>query len=361
MWIDCVYNFFVCFCAICSILITVMDSNFVSMIIFLYGKDTYRSRGQLQKIEQKFIADRDPQKLNTQKIVCKDGVEQAVLGAIYASPFLAEKRMVILENCLVAMSDSFLSSLEEKIKANRVPTSTVLVFWESDAVFKKKVKKSLSQVLMRQPYSQKFDHLNESQLLSWVSVQVEKKEGHIDRLAIRALVDRVGSDMWRLSGLIDQLVAYTSLSGDSKKSRCIEVQDVNAFVSPLYDDSIFSLVDSVIAKNPKQVFGMLGQQYTQGKDPLYVFAMIVRQVRILLQMRDIFEKEAISQSDVLAKRLSLHPFVVKKTLAIMKKYTMKDWVLLHRVLLELDIQIKTGGGDPRLLMDVFVAQWCVAK
>ena len=324
------------------------------MIIFLYGKDGYRSRQHVQKMQEKFIADRDPQELNTQRVSCKEDLAESIMGTIYASPFLAEKRMVVLDNCISVMPDDFLTMLTQKINDNAIPASTVLVFWESGDVFKKKTQKTLATLLAKQPYSQKFDHLNGLQLVHWVVEETKKRGGEIYQSAAQLLVDGVGSDMWRISGIIDQLIAYCS--GNS-----ITIKEVHLFVEKSYDDSIFTLVDSIITKNPKKVFGMLRQQYSNGKDATYVFAMVLRQVKILLQMRDVFEQEDTLQSAALAKRLSLHPFVVKKTLPIMRKHTMTRLVALHKALLGVDIGIKTGAGDPKLLVDVFVGEWCVAK
>ena len=72
--------------------------------------------------------------------------------------------------------------------------------------------------------------------------------------------------------------------------------------------------------------------------------------------RDLFEREDNLQSNVLAQKLGLHPFVVKKSLPLIKRYTLKELELIYNQLLNLDIKTKTGQGDQRMLIDLFVGK-----
>ena len=125
------------------------------------------------------------------------------------------------------------------------------------------------------------------------------------------------------------------------------------------DDNIFNLADAIVGGQGKDVFEMMREQYDQGKDVLYLFAMILRQFRILLQIRDFFERDDNPQSDRIAKELGLHPFVVKKALPLAKRYSMKELQKIYSDLLDLDAKIKTGRGDQSVLLDVFVARLCL--
>lgn len=84
--------------------------------------------------------------------------------------------------------------------------------------------------------------------------------------------------------------------------------------------------------------------------------MILRQFRILLELRDLYEREDISQSNVLAEKTGLHPFVVKKSFSFVKRYSYEKLKDVYEQLLEMDIKIKTGQGEPSLLLDMFVGR-----
>lgn len=319
------------------------------MIIFLYGADTLRSRRQLKKIIEKFKTDRDPQGLNVSQIDAERTEPGAMLGEMLASPFLAERRMVVIENVLVTKHDELRENILERIKNNTLPEINVLVFWEGTDTFKTKSAKTLFEQLKKEKFAQKFDELKAGDLFAWAEAEFKEHGGIINRQALQFLLDATAGDMWRLHHLIRQLAVY-------KGSEEIRIADISEFIDEKADNNIFNLVDAIVAKQPKQVFAMMREQYRNGEDAGYIFAMILRQFRILLQLRDLFEREDNPTSDALAARLGLHPFVVKKSLPLVKRYTMRELEGIYQELLECDINTKTGRGDQSVLLDLLVGR-----
>ncbi len=323
------------------------------MLLFLYGKDTYRSRQQLHKMMSKFRQDRDPQGLNVVQLDAAKEKTAMLWEQILAAPFLAERRMVVLENISLHKHTEFHDMFLNRVVEGTLPDSTIVVCWEAVDSVKKKEPKALFTRLAAEKYAQRFDILSESQLEGWIAAEVQERGGHIIPKALRYLRDNVGVDMWRLSSVIDQLLAYADGKG-------ITEEDVRLFVSERIDDSIFALVDAIVARYPKKVFRMLQEQYRQGKEVPYVYAMVLRQFRILLHMRDMLDRGVAARNEVMAKQLGVHPFVIKKSLPLVERYTLEELQSVYAALLQLDVQIKTGQGDQRVLMDVFVGQMCMA-
>lgn len=330
-----------------------------SMILFLYGADTYRSRSHMHKMMAKFRQDRDPESLNINRLDCETQEASVLWEHIKASPFLAEKRMVVIENPISCKDDSFRKELLVKMEENTLPQSTVLLCWESGTTFKKKEQKDVLLRLSQEKYSQCFDILVGSKLEAWIDVEIRERGGHADREAIQYIANNIGYDMWGLNSLLEQLIAYTKEYREESPhsdSKGITVQTVEFFLGQRADDSIFSLIDAIVAKQPKKVFAMIEEQYKGGEDPQFIFAMLVRQTRIMLQLRDLLDRGEMNNADVIAKNLQLHPFVVKKTLSSVNKYTMEALKTLHESLCRMDIDIKTGQIDARLMLDVLVGK-----
>jgi DNA polymerase III delta subunit len=61
-------------------------------------------------------------------------------------------------------------------------------------------------------------------------------------------------------------------------------------------------------------------------------------------------------SDALAKTLGLHPFVVKKTLPLVRRYPLEKLKDIYEQLLQIDIKTKTGQGSQSELLDLFVGK-----
>ena len=57
-----------------------------------------------------------------------------------------------------------------------------------------------------------------------------------------------------------------------------------------------------------------------------------------------------------AKKLSLHPFVVQKSLVFSSKFTVSELKSMHLQLMKIDHAIKTGAADFRVMFDLFLAR-----
>lgn len=325
------------------------------MLIFLHGPDTFRSRQQLKKMIEKFKQDRDPQGYNVAvlDLASPSGLRQTgceVMEQVLASPFMSEKRLVVLENFLSATGKGDLQEdMLKRIEDKSLPDSTVILFWESDLKPKTSVAKKLFEKLSKEKFSQQFDALTGFKLQAWIEAEFKTRGGKIARPALQYLVQNIGSDMWRLDSLISQLMAY-------KADVEIGLADVQLFLDEKIDNSIFNLVDAIVGGQAKKAFEMIREQYRIGEDAQYVFAMLLRQFRILLEIRDLYEREDNLQSDAIAKKLGLHPFVVKKSLPFVKRYPMEKLKSIYQSLLDFDIKTKTGQGGPDLLLDVLVGK-----
>ncbi len=319
------------------------------MILFLYGKDTFRSRQQVKKMIAKFKQDRDPQGLNVVIVNAELEKPGMIIEQILATPFLAEKRMVVVEHLLATKHSEIQQEIQKRIEEKTLSDQTVIIFWEAIEKAKTKDAKKLFERLQQEKYAQQFDLLSGKKLEAWISVEVAERGGKIEHDAIHYLIEHVGEDMWRINTVIDQLISYCA-------GKTIERKDVALFVEKKEDDNIFTLVDAIVAGQQKKVFAMLQEQYRTGKDPGYILAMLIRQFRILLQLRDLYDRDELQNSTAVAKKLGLHPFVVKKSLGMVKRYPLSELRTSYEQLLDIDIKTKTGQGDQSLLIDMFVGQ-----
>lgn len=320
------------------------------MIIFLYGPDTFRSQRQLKKMVDKFKQERDPQGFNISILNCAQEKNNQILEQILATPFLAEKRMVILENLLsVTKKTDLQEKILEYLEAKSLPKENIYIFWESDCKPKTNVSKNLLSRLLQEKYAQKFEIYKDTKLSAWVNQEIQERGGKISPQALEYLVKNIADDIWKLNSIIDQLISY-------KLEKEIELKDVELFLDEKIDDNIFNLVDALIAGQSKKVYQMIREQYRIGENPQFILSMILRQIKILLELRDLYDREDILSSDLLAKKLNLHPFVVKKSLPFVKKYNQNKLKNIYHKLLEIDIKTKTGQGDQSMLLDILVGK-----
>lgn len=305
----------------------------------------------------KFKADRDPQGFNVAILDCSQETQEKILEQVMAMPFLAEKRLIILENLLSATKKGQLQEeILERVKDKKLPEENIYLFWEGDLKPKTNTAKELFKILSKEKYAQEFITLAGTKLSAWAEAEVKNRKGKISREALNYLTNNIGGDMWQLNNIIDQLIAFKA-TPETKKSveqDEIKISDVQLFLNEKIDDNIFNLVDAITAGQTKKAYSMIREQYKKGEDSLYILAMLIRQFRILIELRDLFDREDNLASDALAKKLELHPFVVKKSLPFIKRYTLNELKNIYQKLLEIDIKTKTGVAKPDLLLDLFV-------
>jgi DNA polymerase-3 subunit delta len=82
--------------------------------------------------------------------------------------------------------------------------------------------------------------------------------------------------------------------------------------------------------------------------------MIVRQFRLLLQMKD-YAARGLTL-DAARERLKLHPFVAQKTWNQALNFTLPQLEATYHKLLDTDLATKTGRSDPIVALDLLVVE-----
>jgi DNA polymerase-3 subunit delta len=181
----------------------------------------------------------------------------------------------------------------------------------------------------------------------WIRQRARDHGGKINRGAASLLAALVGSDLRSLDQEIDKLVLHAD-------GRPVNTEDVRTLVSRARDANIFELVDSVGSRQTEHALRLLHGLLDDGEAPLYLLAMLARQVRILIQVSELRD-QGLSQQEI-ASRLKLHPYVVEKGLAQARNFEMSQLEAAHQRLVETDWAIKTGRADGVLALDLLVTQ-----
>lgn len=320
-----------------------------NMIISLSGPDTFRSKKHLEDLVIQFKKKRDPSGMNVSEF---DAASTKGIGNlndfITAAPFLAEKRLVIVKNLFAKADEAQITYVTNHMREKSFPSSTILVFWDGIVKPKKKIAKDLYAILTKEPYSLLFEPLSGQALQHWILEAIAARGNQISVPALAALVSVGGENLWQLEQYIEQLCAY---AGDNM----IEREMIVLFVEDAITDNIFLLVDAVLSFERKKAFELIRDQYKKGEDAQYIFSMLLRQCRILYTVKDAYAT-GMDQS-VMAKQLKLHPFVVKKTLKQVHRFTPDQLKDLYGRLLLFDVQTKSSSFDQRFLLDMLVSSW----
>jgi DNA polymerase-3 subunit delta len=334
------------------------------MFYILHGEEEFGLSEELARLRT-IMAEDDPAmaELNTSLL---DG-DRLTLGelrhACDAIPFMTDRRLVVVKGLLSRLSPGGRGTGGEEPAANRtyreklaaylpnLPPTTRLVFVEdrelrsNHPILKVAQAEGKKEKAFIKAFIKVFNRPKDWELPGWIRERLRSKGGDIDGEATEVLAALVGSDLRLLDQELDKLLIYTD-------GRAIRAQDVRLLVSRSRETSIFDLVDNVGRRETGRALRLLHHLLDEGEAPAYLLAMLARQVRILIQVSEL-QAQGLTQ-DEMAKRLKVHPYVVKKGMAQAQNFTLAQLEAAHQQLVETDWAIKRGDVEPVVALDMLV-------
>ena len=314
------------------------------MLIFIYGDDTFRVQEKAVQMRDAFRDKFDPTGLNTAEFLDGKFVPGDILGAARALPFLGEKRMVIIRDLVSSIKKVEMGVWVDGLSS--IPDSTVVVFWETIApkmLEKKPLFTALRNVMEVHDYA--YPQLQGTQLSSWIMSQVRTHKGEIEADAVRALIERVGADLWQMDHEINKLVAFAS---GQKITRVM----VDELVHANFEGKIFDMIDAISQKRPERALKLLREERWSGANDHLLLTMLGRQVRILLGARALLDVDSQVSKQEVADALKIHPFVAQKALAQARGFSLSALKNVHEHLFRFDKEIKSSQIDADLAVDL---------
>ena len=310
-----------------------------------HGEDEFTRAETLADFKRR-LGPPDTVDLNTTRFDGRTLTLANLRHACDAIPFLAERRLVIVEGLLTRITSQkeYLAALADYLP--RLPETTRLVFVEDKSLSAKHPILKLAQQEER-GYVKRFDAPNAKTLPGWVEKRARKHGGQIEPQAAHQLATVVGADLRLLDQEIIKLVTYTNAE------RPITKADVDAVVPYAQAAVVFDMVDALGRRDGRTAAQTLHRLLEMGEHPLRLLAMIVRQFRLLIQVEEL-KAQGNTSRDV-AKALRLHPFPAGKLCNQATHFTAAQLETVYRHLMNTDVAIKTGKMEADVALDLLVA------
>lgn len=306
------------------------------MIIFLYGKDTYRMREKLKEIIERY------KKIHKSGLNLKyfDDFTNFEEGIRQTSMF-KEKKLAVVTNIFANpdFKEKFYQSKKDFLSSEDI----ILIYEEKE--FNKN--NSLFKFLKKNAKSQEFKFLTGQGLKTWIKKEFDRYETKIDPGVLEKLIEYIGNDLWQMSNEIRKLASF-------RNNKIVKAEDIELLVRSRIETDIFKTIDAIADKNKKQALNLLHKHLEKGDSPLYLLSMINYQFRNLLIVKDLIEKQ--KPYNIILKRSGLHPFVVKKSYYQSQKFTFQELKKIFQKIFETDLNIKTGQVQPEIALDLLIAE-----
>lgn len=314
-------------------------------VVLLTGEDSFRSRRKLAAICRRFREEHDPDGLSVTSVSGSAPLTD-LRGALRTPSFFGAKRMVIVEELLSARKKKDETEAVAALVSG-IPADTSLVIWEPRGK-EDLVKNQLYQkICAATEFVEDFAPLEGSQLEQFLAKELAELGGTARPGTIRRLAEIIGSDLWRAVRELQKLTAFA-------RGRAITADDVDALVRDETTEGIFAFTDALGVSAPGRALSLLHAELEAGNEPEYVFALLVRQARLLLMS---VEAAGNGLSAELPRILGVPPFVARKMREQARQFSAPAARSLYGRLLAFDREIKTGRLGPVLALDRLAAEW----
>ncbi len=173
------------------------------------------------------------------------------------------------------------------------------------------------------------------------------------RDGLYALVEAVGEDLTALFQGVEKLALYIGKPGE------VQAKDVAEVVADTRSQSFFALTDAVAEGATDRALRVLNYVLRDGESPLVIIGHLGRHFRNLSRVQALDRKG--ENVERIRANLGLHPFVVKKCILQLRRFTPE--VLSNHLLAlsKCDLQLKRGRLPDNLALEKLVISLCGSK
>ncbi|KUK56340.1 MAG: DNA polymerase III, delta subunit [Atribacteria bacterium 34_128] len=310
-------------------------------IYLFYGKENYLKEDILKKLRSRLV-DSAYRELNY-KVFYGDKLSiNEVINDLETLPMVSKHKLLVIKEAEKINKNDETKLIEyfnrPSLKNN---FSTLIIIYKESSP-----NKELITAIKRVGIAANFSITDKAKIVLWIKSKFRQSNKKITQEALFYLQSIVGFDLGRLFNEIEKIDIYT------KDQKIIEKEDVMITIGGSEAVNIFKVLDSVGDKDVKNAVDGLVKLNQGNLHHLSIFAMIYRQIKLILQTKLLLTK-GFNFKEV-EKKLKLPYFVVEKIIKQSKKYTFKEICKSYELLNIADLEFKDSQKEPKIILEELV-------
>lgn len=282
-----------------------------------------------------------------------------VAGLLSTMPFMAEHRVIIVENSgWMAKSsgeegedkssgDGKLSLVIEGIK--NIPEDVIIIFVEEKADKRSKLYKAITS----KGIAEEFGEQQDETLARWLINQAKAAGKSMDPATAMYLVSECGKDMFLLEKEIEKLIAWCL------DRPGITREDVDTVCTHQVNNKIFDMVTAIAMHRQKEALAMYYDLLVLRESPFHILTLLVRQYTRMLAVKDAMLKKIPLAS--LAGRLEMQDWLVKKIGDQTRNISLKEIRRNLEACAKADEDIKSGNLTDSMSLELLIVGCSMAE
>ena len=320
-----------------------IKSGQMKQVYILYGEEAYLRNQYRDKLKSALLGGGDP--MNLHYFEGKGIKASEVIDLAETMPFLAERRVIILEN-----SGLFSHGGEEMAAYLESPSDTTyFVFVEPTVDKRSKLYKTAST----KGRAIEFSAQDEAVLKRWILGFLKKENKKITEHDLNLFLEMTGSDMANIKGELEKLFCYC-LDKD-----VITAQDIESVCIRQVNNQIFDMINAVAEKRQKQAMDLYYDLLTLKEPPMRILSLITRQFNLLLQVKELRNKGL--DANAIGEKVGLKGFIARKYVTQASKFKAEDLRRAMADCIESEEAVKTGRMNDVMSVELLIVKYSTAS
>jgi DNA polymerase-3 subunit delta len=320
------------------------------MFMLLHGGDEFIAREELARLkaEPDFAAGADIYQGS-------EGRVEDILAACDTPPFLSERRLVVVEGLprskgkAGASAAGDLKAFTEALAhyVPHMPGTTVLVVIVDELL---EAESPLVRLARSHGEVKTCVAPRGNQLEAWLIRRARAAGRELTAEAARALASASADSSRALAGEVEKLCTYVGPGGR------IGLEEVHALTPSSRSTRVFDLTDALARRDRGRSLAILHELLDSGESPFGIVALTAVQTRSLIQVKALSEQGGMRVADI-ARNAGLAPYVVEKSLPLVRRFTSAQLEATHRRLLDIDASLKQSKMTPEMALDLLACEF----
>ena len=338
-----------------DIIRNIKSKNFEN-IYLLYGREYYLIDNAIKNFKESL--NESMLDFNLDVIDGKEVFLDQLLSSVETLPFMDDNKITIVKDFeLLKGKRKNFSEGDEKYfidYLDNISESTVLVFVVYGEVDKRK---KIVKKIQEKGIVYNCDKISDMDLFKWTKRKFESFGTIIENSQVMYFIESQGyrekNSEKTLSDLENEIIKISSFVGKENK---VTNEIIDRLSQKKIENDIFKLIDYIGEKNSSSAVKILNDMIQEGESVLGIFAMISRQFKTVLQVKQL-QIEGVTINDI-CKRLNIRQFVVNKALKQSRNFSDDTIIDMLNFILENDFKIKNGLIKDTLAVEILVSKYC---
>lgn len=316
-----------------------LKSGQLKQVYLLYGEEDYLRRQYRDKLKKALTGDGDS--MNCHYFEGKDIRVGEVIDLAETLPFLADRRVIIIEN-----SGLFKRGGEQLAEYLKEPSETAFfVFVEKEIDKRSKLFKAVSV----KGRAVEFKPQDEAILKRWILGILKKENKRITERDLELFLDKTGTGMENISKELEKLVCYCM------DKEVITGEDIEKICTRQINNQIFDMMNAIAEKRQKEAMNLYYDLLTLKEPPMRILFLLARQFNLLLQVRELKKKGYPVKA--IGEAVGLPGFIAGKYVNQAAKFSTKALRQAVTDCVEAEEAVKTGKMNDVLSVELLLIRY----